>query len=81
MILGKPLAMTWQDALGMVAHCQVLKVELPGPGDLQLLLRDPAGQQFVLRVVGAAAVGLTGNLISLNAALQITCHEVPPSPP
>lgn len=75
MLLGKSLTNNWQDAVGMLSECRIVKAEVLLPADVQILLQDPAGQKFVLRIVGAAGVSLTGNLIALNPNLSITCHE------
>ena len=78
MIVGKPLTTSWQEAIGMLTECKIVKTELVPPGDLHLLMQDPAGQRFLLRVLGVASIGLSGNIVVLNAALNINCHEVTP---
>lgn len=75
MLLGKPLTTKWEESVGMLAECKILKAEVLQPAELHVLLQDPLSQKFVLRVMGAAGVGLTGNLIALNVGLTITCHE------
>ncbi len=76
MIIGKPLAGKWQDALAMLSECKVVKVDLVVPNVLHVLLRDPAGQQFVWQVVGTAGVVLTGNLIGLTSGFDTNVFEV-----
>ena len=62
---------TYQEALALVGHCKIEKVELP-QGDLLIFyLKDPAGQDFQLQVKATGVPGLSGNILTLNVGFNI----------
>ena len=75
MNMGKSLTTNWHDAVAMLSDCRIVKAEVQSSARLTVLLRDPLGQQFLLDIVGMSALGLSGNIVTLNSGLQIICHE------
>ena len=73
----KEITADWQEALGMVSNCRVIRAPqvIENGRTLLLLFEDPIGQQFVLRVIADATLGVNGTVVTLQTFHRIRALE------